>query len=65
MIEELKLITEIFKNTTDAALYAYLAYLGYGLAKLGLVVIPSYKAITFTVGRIFVSENSNEVSKDK
>lgn len=63
MIEELKIIAEIFKNATDEALYAYLAFILYQLAKTAIIVFPILAAVKFTVGRIFV-DASSENKKD-
>ena len=61
MIEELRLITELFKSATDNALYAFLAYGVFNLLKLSIITFPVYKGFTFLVDRMFVKqENSNE-----
>ena len=54
MIEELKLITELFKNATDNALYAFLGYGLYNLAKISIITFPIYRGFVFTVDRMFV-----------
>lgn len=58
MSEELKLIVELFSKATDGALYAYVGYLGYSLAKTALIVLPCVSAVKFIVNKVFVSENS-------
>ena len=60
MIEELKIIAEIFKNATDGALYAYLAFIAYQLAKTAMIVFPILSGVKFIVSRIFVDENSKD-----
>ena len=58
MIEELKVIAEIFKNATDGALYAYLAFIVFQLAKVCLYVFPITSLIKFIVGKVVVDETS-------
>jgi len=60
MIEELKVIAEIFKTTTDTALYAYISFIMYKLAHTSLIVFPTFFGVKFLISRIFV----DEVSKD-
>ncbi len=64
MIEELKVIAEIFKNATDGALYAYLAFIGYQLAKTSLIVFPILNGVKFLADKIFVDERKNENKTD-
>ena len=59
MIEELKIIAEIFKSATDGALYAYLAFLAYQLIKVALIVFPILSGVKFIFNKIFVEDNSN------
>lgn len=58
MVEELKLIAEIFKNATDGALYAYLGYLSYSLLKVAIVVFPILSGVKFIVNKVVVDETS-------
>ena len=60
MIEELKIIAEIFKNATDGALYAYIGYLFYGLLKISLIVFPISSVIKFIVSKSFIVEENDE-----
>lgn len=58
MIEELKIIAEIFKNATDGALYAYLAFILYQLAKTSLIVFPILNGVKFIVSKIVVDDKN-------
>jgi hypothetical protein len=58
MIEELKLISEIFKTATENALWAYLAFIFYKLAYLSLIVFPILSAVKFIANKVFIDENS-------
>ena len=61
MIEELKLITELFSTATDNALYAFLGYGIFNLIKLGMISFPIYKGFVFLVDRMFAKqENESE-----
>ena len=60
MIEELKVIAEIFKTTTDSALYAYLAFIGYQLAKTSLIVFPILNGVKFLASKIFIGDSSED-----
>lgn len=60
MIEELKLITELFKSASDNALYAFLGYGIYNLIKTSIIVFPIYKGFTFLIDRMFVKEAKKE-----
>lgn len=53
MIEELKLITELFKNATDNALYAFMGYGIFNLLKLTIITLPIYKGFMFLIDRMF------------
>jgi len=55
-LEELKLILTIFKDATNSALLAYVAYILYGLVKVAIVVFPALAAFKFLISRMFVSE---------
>ena len=57
MTEELKIIAEVFSNATDGALYAYLGYLGFTLAKVGIIVIPICSTVKFITNKVFISED--------
>lgn len=63
MIEELKLIVELFQSATDKALYAFLAYGMFNLLKQAMIVFPIVHAIKFFISRAFVGGN-NETKKD-
>lgn len=56
MVEELKIIAEIFSNATNSALIAYSLYLLTPLIKTAMIVIPVYKGFTFLISRMFVNE---------
>lgn len=60
MIEELKLITELFKSASDNALYALLGYGLYNLIKISIITFPLYKGFTFLVDRMFVKEKEDK-----
>ena len=60
MIEELKIISEIFKNATDNALWAYLVFIVYSLGKTALIVFPVLSGVKFITSKVFVDENSKE-----
>ena len=62
MIEELKLITELFKTATDNALYAFIGYGIFNLLKIAMYVVPGYKAFIFLVDRMFVGKNEDKNS---
>lgn len=57
MIEELKIIAEIFKNATDGALYAYLAFIVYQLIKTSIWIFPIVGLVKYIVNRLVVDEN--------
>lgn len=63
MIDELKLLVELFQGATQTALYAFLAYGAYKLASLALIVLPIYKAVIFLISAMFPS--MSEVSDAK
>lgn len=56
MVEELKLIAEIFKNATDGALWAYLGYLTYELVKLSILVFPIVSGVKYIIDKVVVDE---------
>lgn len=58
MIEELKLISEIFKTATENALWAYVVFVFYKLAYLSLVVFPIASVIKYIVNKVFIDETS-------
>lgn len=60
MVEELKIIMEIFKGASETALHAFIAYGAYKLVYLSVIVVPIYKFATFFVDRAFVKEGKNE-----
>ena len=60
MIEELKIIAEIFKSATDGALYAYLGFLGFQLAKTAIIVFPIVSTIKFIFKKAFIHEDSKD-----
>jgi hypothetical protein len=56
MVEELKLITDLFSNATENALYAYITYILYQLLKTSLIVFPLVNVTKFVFKHIFVKE---------
>lgn len=57
MVDELKIIAEIFRNATDGALYAYIAYIVYQLAKVSIIVFPVIGAVKLFINKVFISED--------
>lgn len=53
MIEELKLIAEIFNQASDTALYAFLAFGFFQLAKSALFLFPILAFLKFAVTKAF------------
>lgn len=56
MVEELKVIAEIFSNASQAALTAYILYLLHSIGKIAIVVIPLVSCVKFIVNRMFVND---------
>lgn len=56
MIEELKIISEMFQGLTDGALYAAIGFMVYKLFYLALIVFPCVSAFKFLIQRMFVNE---------
>lgn len=60
MVEEMKIIAEIFSNATQNALYAYILYLGYSLGKIALIVLPIVNCVKFITNRIFKNDSETK-----
>lgn len=60
MAEELKLIVDLFKNATENALYAYVSYLVYGLAKISIIVFPVASTVKYISNKLFVDETKKD-----
>jgi len=59
MIEELKMIAEIFKTATDSALYAYVSFMIFKIISTAIVVFPILSTIKYLINKVFIG-GSNE-----